>query len=150
MCHLKSKSYICYSDNAKWLHPPSLKMHHQVHFLNMCTNKCKKMIYTRKIRPLLELNGFKSPAMAGDGPWEPASGRAGLVLESSWTAPPPAARGRRTQAQARGGSRCSQSRHGAGQRRARAGDFHSVLNPSAPSYQKLRFLARKSTVKVSH
>lgn len=67
------------------------------------------MIYTRKIRPLLELNGFKSPAEAGDRPWEPTSGRAGLVLKSSWRAPPPAARGRRTQAQAPGGFRLQSS-----------------------------------------
>lgn len=31
-------------------------MSHQVHSLNMFTNKCKKMIYIRKIRPLLELH----------------------------------------------------------------------------------------------
>lgn len=143
----KSKSYICYSDNAKWLHPPSLKMHHQVHFLNMCTNKCKKMIYTRKIRPLLELKGCRSPAEAGDRPraagldWSSRAAGERPHLPPEGGAPRP---------RPRGAFRLQSSPDTELESRARARDFHSVLNLSAPSYQKLRFLARKSTVKVSH
>lgn len=54
ICHLKSKSYICYLYNPKWLYRQNLKMYDQVHSLNMFTDKCKRMIYIRKIRPWLE------------------------------------------------------------------------------------------------
>lgn len=64
-------------------HHQHLKMYHEVHSLDMFTDKCKKVIYVRKIRPLLELATASSGPCAvsprGDGclPLLPGVGAAG-------------------------------------------------------------------------
>lgn len=60
-------------------HHQHLKMYHEVHSLDMFTDKCKKVIYVRKIRPLLELATASSGpcAVSPRGEWVPSSASRG-------------------------------------------------------------------------